>query len=116
MEFEADRVVDGLFLFFATTPEHGEGNAEIEAIDICDEAGGGRFHFQTAARRREKGRVVNYPGIAALEANAVAEFFEGFAGSDHFVCEGAAFVESFRTLAEKKHPGGKFQAEGAEVG
>src|SRR5467141_2278343 len=115
MEFEADRVVDVLLLFFAATTEHGEGNAEVEAIDICDEAGGGRFHFQTAARGREKRRVVNYAGIAALQANAVAEFFEGFAGSDHFVCEGAAFVESFRALAEEKHPGGKFQAEVAEV-
>src|SRR5258707_12210813 len=116
MKFEADRVVDVLFLFFSPTAEHGQCDAEIEAIDIWDEGGGGRFHFQTAARGRQKRRVVNYAGIAALEANAVAEFFEGSAGSDHFVCEGAAFVESFRALAEKKHPGGKFQAEAAEVG
>src|SRR5258708_36792432 len=115
VEFEADRVVDVLFLFFAPTTKHGEGNAEIEAIDIRDDAGGGRFHFQTAARGREKRRVVNYAGIAALQANAVAEFFEGFAGSDHFVCESAAFVESFRALAEKKHPSGTFEAEVAEV-
>jgi len=60
----------------------------------------------TSRRRRGagvegKGRQLR--GIAALEANAVAEFFEGFPGSsDHFVCEGAAFVESFRALAEKK--------------
>src|SRR6267378_2582747 len=107
MEFEADSVVDVLFLFFAAATEHGQCVAAIAGIDICDEAGGGRFHFQAAAWGRENRRVVNYAGIAALEANAVAEFFQGFTGSDHFVCEGAAFVESFRALAEKKHPGGK---------
>src|SRR5258708_37190040 len=114
MEFEADRVVDVLFLFFAATTEHGEGNAEVEAIDICDEAGGGRLHFQTAARGREKGRVVNYAGITPAEANAVAEFFEGVAACDHFVGEGAASVESFRPFAEGKQPGGKVQPDVAE--
>src|SRR5258707_7378502 len=111
MKFEADRVVDVLFLFFSPTAEHGQCDAEIEAIDICDEAGGGRFHFQTAARGREKGRVVNYPGIAALEANAVAEFFDSIPGSDHFVSDCAAFVESFRARVYENHPCRKLQAE-----
>jgi hypothetical protein len=44
--------------------------------------------------------------VAALEANALLEFFFGLAGSDHLFSEMAAFLEGFGAFAEKKHPGG----------
>src|SRR6266849_151156 len=109
-------MVDVVFLFLAAAAEHGEGDAEVEAVNIRDEAGSCRLYVGVAAGGREKRMVIDHAGVAALEADAVAEFFEGFAGGNHFLCQGAAFVEGFRALAKKKHPGGKFQAEGAEVG
>ena len=38
VKFEADGVIDRVFLFFAASAEHGEGDAEVFAIRRGDEA------------------------------------------------------------------------------
>ena len=39
MKSQPDGVIDGIFLFFATTAENGERNAELLAIGAGDIAG-----------------------------------------------------------------------------
>ena len=59
-------------------------------------------------------RIVNDAFIAALETNALLEFFLGLAGDDHLFGKLAAFFEGLGAFAEKKHPCGKFDAQFAE--
>ena len=49
-------------------------------------------------------------------ANALPEFFLGLAAGDHGFSEDAAFVDGLGAFAEKKHPGGKLEAQFAEIG
>src|SRR5580704_14574730 len=116
VKFEADGVVNGVFLFFAAAAEGGESGAKLFAICGGEEAGGGAEDVGAGLGLREEFGVVDDPLVAALQANALLEFFPGLAGGDHGFGEEAAFVYGLGAVAEEKHPSGQFEAQFAEVG
>jgi len=116
VKFEADGVVDGVFLFFAAAAEGSESGAQLFAICGGEEAGGETCDVGFGLRLREKLRVVNDTLVAALQANALLEFFPGLARGDHGFGEEAAILDGFGAVAEKKHPGGEFHAQLDEIG
>src|SRR5579859_530060 len=104
VKFEADSVVDTVFLFFTTTAKGGKGGPELLAICCADKACGRTGNTGVVASLREQERVVDDAFVTALETNALLEFFFGLAAREHGFGEMAAFVESLGALAEEKHP------------
>src|SRR5580658_10131094 len=80
VEFEADGVVDGVFLFFAATAQHGQGVPQLFAICCGDEARERAGDFGVRARLRQELRLVDHAIVPALKANALPEFILGLAG------------------------------------
>src|SRR5712692_2891553 len=76
VEFEADAVIDLVFLLLAPAAEHGERDAKLLAVSAGDEAAGGTRHAEMQARHGQTFRLVNDAFIAALQANPLSEFFE----------------------------------------
>src|SRR5229473_7617476 len=74
VEFEADAVIDLVFLFFAASAEHGERDAKLLAVGAGDEATGGTRYVEMQARGGEALRLVNDAFIAALQSNPLPEF------------------------------------------
>src|SRR5277367_431177 len=116
VEFEADGVVDRVFLFFAAASESGKRSAQLFAVCCHDKARGPAGDVRMRTGLWKKPRVVDDALVAALKANTLLEFFFGLAGGDHFFCEMAAFFKGFGAFAEKKHPGGKLDAQFNKIG
>src|ERR1700676_1855045 len=115
VEFEADGVVNGVFLFFAAAAEGCERSTKLLAIRCGDESRGRARDIRVGTGSRKKLRVVNNALVATLQANALLEFFFGLSGGDHGFGEEAAVVEGLCAVAKKKHPGGKFDAQFDEI-
>ena len=116
VKFEADGVVDGVFLFFAAAAEGGESGTKLFAICGGEEACGQAGDKGAGTGLGEEFGVVNDTLVAALQANALLEFFPGLAGGDHGFGEEAAVLDGFSAVAEEKHPSGQFEAQFAEIG
>ena len=116
VEFEADSVVDGVFLFFAAAAESGESGAKLFAVYRGEEACGGAEDIGAGLGLREKPRIIDDTLVTALQANALLEFLLCLAGGDHGFGEEAAILDGFGAVAEKKHPGGKLDAQLDEIG
>src|SRR5271167_463855 len=99
VEFEADCMVDGIFLFFAAAAEHGEGGAKLLAVCCRDETGGGTKYVRAGAGSRKKLWFFDNKIVTALKSNTVLESFHGLAGCDHGFSEEAAFFEGFSAFA-----------------
>src|SRR5580765_6907587 len=115
VKFKTHAGIDSVFLFFAATAEHGQGDAELHAIGGRQVAIRAGLYFLAMASLRQAGVVVDDPGVTALQPDTCTEFFERFTGSNQVCGEHPAFVDGFGSLTEEKHPGGKFNAEFAQV-
>jgi len=76
VKFEADAVINQVFLLFAASAEHGKRNAELLAVRSCDEAGGGTCYVEIQARDGQAFRLVNDALVSTLQPNSLPEFFE----------------------------------------
>src|SRR6266851_8883465 len=116
VEFQADAVIDLVFLFLAASAEHGEHDAKLLAVRAGDEAAGGTRYVEMQARGGQTLRLVNDSFIAALQANPLPEFLERLTGGNHGFREAPAFFHVLCSFAEKKHPGGELQAQVTQIG
>ncbi len=66
-------------------------------------------------RVRQTAGIFDHARIASLQANHFAECITRASGSNHFRCERAACSDGFRAAAQDEHPGGKFQAQFAQI-
>src|SRR5713226_5655088 len=116
VEFQADAVIDLVFLFLAASAEHGEHDAKLLAVHAGDEAAGGTRYVEMQARGGQTLRLVNDSFIAALQANPLPEFLERLTGGNHGFREAPAFFHVLCSFAAKKHPGGELQAQVTQIG
>src|SRR4029077_19600417 len=75
MEFEANGVIDFVFLSFTASAEHGERNAKLFAVGSDDETGGYTRYMEMKARGGKAFRLVNDAFITALQTDHLPEFF-----------------------------------------
>lgn len=106
VEFEADGVIDGVFLFFAATAQHSQGRAQLFAICCGDEAVGRANDVHAGAGSRKKLWLFDNKIVAALNSNTVLESFHSVARCDHGFSEDAAFVYGIGAFTKEKHPSG----------
>src|SRR6266478_4740042 len=116
VKFEADAVIDLVFLFLAATAERGQRDSKLLAVCSGDESASGTYYLEMQPRRGQAFRLVNDAFIAALQANPLSEFFECMAGANHGIGKAAAFFHALRSLAEIEHPRRKFEAQVAQIG
>src|SRR6267378_4431144 len=116
VKFEADAVINLVFLPFAAPAQHGERNAELLAVRSGDEAAGGTRYVEIQARDEQAFRLVNDALVSTLQPNSLPEFFECLAADNHGFREVTAFFHALGPLAEIKHPRGEFQAQFAQIG
>src|SRR6266849_6287525 len=83
VEFQADAVIDPVFLFLAASAEHGQRDAKLLAVGAGDESAGGTRYVEMQARGGQTFRLVNDALVAALQANPLPEFLESLAGGNH---------------------------------
>src|SRR6266849_2215430 len=116
VKFEADAVIDLVFLFLAATAERGQRDSKLLAVCSGDESASGTYYLEMQPRRGQAFRLVNDAFIAALQANPLSEFFECMAGGNHGIGNAAAFFHALRSLAQIEHPRRKFEAQVAQIG
>src|SRR5882724_9343622 len=116
VKFEADAVINLVFLPYAAPAQHGERNAELLAVRSGDEAAGGTRYVEIQARDGQAFRLVNDALVSTLQPNSLPEFFEPLAADDHGFREVTAFFHALGPLAQIKHPRGEFEAQFAQVG
>src|SRR6266849_9130851 len=83
VEFEADAVIDLVFLLFAASAQQGERDAKLFTVRAGDEAAGGTCYIDMQTRGGQALRLVNDAFIAPLQANSLPQFFKCLAGGDH---------------------------------
>src|SRR6266849_4598279 len=94
VKFEADAVIDLVFLFLAATAERGQRDSKLLAVCSGDESASGTYYLEMQPRRGQAFRLVNDAFIAALQANPLSEFFECMAGGNHGIGKAAAFFHA----------------------
>src|SRR5712672_781388 len=105
---QSDGVVDGIFFFFATAAENGQGDAELLAVGARDKAGRLAENLDLRARSLQSLWFINNAVITALQANSLLEFFLGSAAGNHCLSEAAALFDAFGAFAQIEHPRGEF--------
>src|SRR5260370_15223024 len=104
VEFEADAVIDLVFLLFAAPAEHGKRDAKLFAVCAGDEPTGGTHYVEMQARDRQAFRLVNDAFLAPLPANSLPVLFEGLAGRDPGFGQAPAFFHALLCITARKHP------------
>ena len=82
VQHDADGRVDGIFFALAAAAENHTGRADLLALNGCNVAGPRTGDFRGVLRLRQMLGVVDNAGVAALQFDHLAKFFESLAGRD----------------------------------
>src|SRR5260370_14878474 len=109
VKLQTNSVIDGVFLFLATTAKNGKRNAESLAVGAGDVAGGRTGNIDMKAGFGQAMRFIDDAVVAALQAKALFEFLLGLPARDHGLGQVAALFDAFGALAAVEHPGGELR-------
>src|SRR6266478_5245600 len=76
VEFEADAVIDLVFLFLAATAERGQRDSKLLAVCSGDESVSGTHYLEMQPGCGQAFRLVNHAFIPALQPTPLWEFLE----------------------------------------
>src|SRR5260370_4966117 len=75
VKFEADAVIDLVFLFLAATAEHGQRHSKLLAVCSGDESASGTYYLEMKPRRRHAFLPVNNPFLPAFHPIPSSDVF-----------------------------------------
>src|SRR5208283_2351008 len=115
VEFQPDAMVNGIFLLFAAATQHGQRDAELQAIRVADVSGLWAYDLRAISRQGKQGSIFNNARVAPLQLDSLAEFLQGLPAGDHLLRKSPPFIDGGRAFAEIKHPCGELQAKLAQI-
>src|SRR5260370_30679371 len=115
VKLQTDSVIDGVFLFLATTAKNGKRNAESLAVGAGYVARGRAGHVRMKTRLGQSKWFIDDAVVTALQADALLEFFLGLSACDHPLGQVAALFDAFGAFAKVEHPGRELQTQFAKI-